>query len=130
MLLQRLSARHCARWLAERNSDTYKEIKMETMIKRFFVLMTIVLVGGLYAKTYAQSMTDNQVIQYVLEQQQAGKNQADIVQGLLKRGVTLEQIQKIRKKSYRKIVDAVESVVLEYFHNRAFACSAHTTYDK
>ena len=65
------------------------------MIKRFFVLMTIVLVGGLYAKTYAQSMTDNQVIQYVLEQQQAGKNQADIVQGLLKRGVTLEQIQKM-----------------------------------
>ena len=60
--------------------------------------MTIVLVGGLYAKTYAQSMTDNQVIQYVLEQQQAGKNQADIVQGLLKRGVTLEQIQKIRKR--------------------------------
>ncbi|MCR5316240.1 MAG: SLBB domain-containing protein [Bacteroidaceae bacterium] len=43
-------------------------------------------------------MSDNQVIQYVLEQQQAGKNQAEIVQNLLKRGVTLEQLQKLRKK--------------------------------
>ena len=51
-----------------------------------------------YATINAQSMSDNQVIQYVLEQQQAGKNQADIVQNLLKKGVTLEQIQKLRKK--------------------------------
>ena len=70
----------------------------KSMIKRFWILMVIALLGGGCSKMFAQSMTDNQVIQYVLEQQQAGKNQAEIVQSLMKRGVTLEQIQKIRKK--------------------------------
>ncbi len=66
------------------------------MIKRLSLLVVMTFIG--YIAIHAQSMSDNQVIQYVLEQQQAGKNQADIVQNLLKKGVTLEQLQKIRKK--------------------------------
>ena len=66
------------------------------MIKRLSLLVVMTFIG--YIAIHAQSMSDNQVIQYVLEQQQAGKNQAYIVQNLLKKGVTLEQLQKIRKK--------------------------------
>ena len=66
------------------------------MIKRLSLLVVMTFIG--YIAIHAQSMSDNQVIQYVLEQQQAGKTQADIVQNLLKKGVTLEQLQKIRKK--------------------------------
>ncbi len=66
------------------------------MVKKISLFVAMIVIG--YATINAQSMSDNQVIQYVLEQQQAGKNQADIVQNLLKKGVTLEQIQKLRKK--------------------------------
>lgn len=66
------------------------------MVKKISLFVAMIVIG--YATINAQSMSDNQVIQYVLEQQQAGKNQADIVQNLLKKGVTLEQLQKLRKK--------------------------------
>lgn len=66
------------------------------MIKKLLLWVVLIVIGN--TTLNAQSMSDNQVIQYVLEQQQAGKNQAEIVQNLLKRGVTLEQLQKLRKK--------------------------------
>ena len=67
-----------------------------SMIKKLLLWVVLIVIGN--TTLNAQSMSDNQVIQYVLEQQQAGKNQAEIVQNLLKRGVTLEQLQKLRKK--------------------------------
>jgi len=45
-----------------------------------------------------QSMSDEQVINFVLEQQGKGKNQQEIVSQLLKRGVTAEQLRRVRKK--------------------------------
>jgi hypothetical protein len=45
-----------------------------------------------------QSMSDDQVINFVLEQQGKGKNQQEIVSQLLKRGVTAEQLRRVRKK--------------------------------
>ena len=47
---------------------------------------------------YGQSMTDEQVIQFVQKEQAAGQNQQSIVQKLLKKGVTVEQLRRIRKK--------------------------------
>ncbi|MCQ2257954.1 MAG: SLBB domain-containing protein [Bacteroidaceae bacterium] len=46
----------------------------------------------------AQSMTDEQVVKYVTQQQELGKSQQDIVTSLLKKGVTTEQLRRIRKK--------------------------------
>lgn len=46
----------------------------------------------------AQSMTDDQVIQYVQQQQERGRDQKQIVTDLLKKGVTAEQLRRIRKK--------------------------------
>ncbi|MBQ0142627.1 MAG: SLBB domain-containing protein [Prevotellaceae bacterium] len=43
-------------------------------------------------------MNDDQVIQFVVERQAAGEDQATIVKKLLQKGVTIQQIQKIRKK--------------------------------
>lgn len=48
---------------------------------------------------HAQSgMTDEQVVRFVLEQQAQGKNQTQIVQQLLQRGVTPDQMRRVRKK--------------------------------
>ena len=47
---------------------------------------------------FAQSMSDDQVVKYVMEQQEKGKDQQYIVNQLLQRGVTVEQLRRIRKK--------------------------------
>lgn len=47
---------------------------------------------------YAQSMSDTQILQYVMQQKKLGKAESDIAQELLKKGATLEQIQKMRQK--------------------------------
>lgn len=46
----------------------------------------------------AQSMSDDQVVRYVMEQQEKGKSQQFIVSQLMQRGVTTEQLRRIRKK--------------------------------
>lgn len=46
----------------------------------------------------AQSMSDNQVIQYVMEQKEKGKSQQTIANDLSKKGVTQEQLVRIRNK--------------------------------
>ncbi|MBQ8050744.1 MAG: SLBB domain-containing protein [Bacteroidaceae bacterium] len=47
---------------------------------------------------YSQSMTDDQVIQFVQKEQAAGQNQQSIVSKLLRKGVTPEQLRRIRRK--------------------------------
>ena len=46
----------------------------------------------------AQSMSDNQVIEYVKKEQEKGTSQQQIVTNLMKRGVTTDQLRRIRKK--------------------------------
>ena len=47
---------------------------------------------------FAQSMSDDHVVKYVMEQQEKGKDQQYIVNQLLQRGVTVDQLRRIRKK--------------------------------
>lgn len=46
----------------------------------------------------AQSMSDQQLVRYVLQEKEKGTDQQTIVQNLLKRGVTAEQLRRVRKK--------------------------------
>ncbi len=73
------------------------EAKNRTMIKRLLISVVLVVVSCQLTYLYAQSMTDNQVIDYVVKQQSKGDSQATIVQQLLKRGVTVQQLRRIRK---------------------------------
>ena len=73
------------------------------MIKKLiigvFLLITSVQI------TFAQStMTDEQVMQYVLSETQKGTSQTEIVTKLMSQGVSLEQIQRLRTK-YTKETD-------------------------
>lgn len=73
------------------------------MIKKLiigvFLLMSCVQI------TFAQStMTDEQVMQYVLSETQKGTSQTEIVTKLMSQGVSLEQIQRLRTK-YTKETD-------------------------
>ena len=46
---------------------------------------------------FSQSMSDDQVVRYVMEQQEKGKDQQYIVSQLLQKGVTVDQLRRIRK---------------------------------
>lgn len=65
------------------------------------ILLCLVLSAG-YA--FAQSgMTDNQVMDYVIEQNAKGVSRQKIVTDLMQRGVTIEQIRRIQKKYQRQM---------------------------
>lgn len=65
------------------------------MIRRIlFVFVTVLMPYMLEA----QSMSDDKVIQFVLDEQEKGASQQDIASQLLKKGVTAEQLRRVRKK--------------------------------
>ena len=47
---------------------------------------------------FSQGMSDSQVIQFVQKEQTNGSDQQTIVQKLLQKGVSVEQLRRIRKK--------------------------------
>lgn len=47
---------------------------------------------------FGQSMTDDQVVQFIMSQQEKGESQQSIVSKLLQKGVTVDQIRRIKKK--------------------------------
>ena len=68
--------------------------------------ISTIIVGLLLAtaSTWAQSgMTDNQVMDYVIEQNAQGVSRQQIVTQLIQRGVTIEQIRRIQKKYQKQI---------------------------
>jgi len=65
-------------------------------MRRFAALFFLVF--SLVGTVVAQQMTDDQVVQYVKSAQQTGKTQKEIATELMRRGVTKEQIERIREK--------------------------------
>lgn len=65
------------------------------MFRRLLFTVALVL-SALCA--YAQSMTDEQVIQFVQTEMGKGTNQQTIVTKLLQKGVTADQLRRVRKK--------------------------------
>lgn len=69
---------------------------MKTIMKKYFLFALFVLS---VSASFAQgSMSDDKIIQFVQREQQAGTSQAQIVTKLMQRGVTVEQIRRLRKK--------------------------------
>lgn len=67
------------------------------------LLISLALLTAMAFGAVAQSsMTDNQVIQYVLKEQQNGTSQSQIVTKLMQKGVTIEQIRRLRDKYQRE----------------------------
>ena len=66
-----------------------------SFINRLFLIAGFVL---FCQGAFAQSMSDEQVIDFVKQEQSKGSNQQQIVTKLLQKGVTTEQLRRIRKK--------------------------------
>jgi len=68
------------------------------MKKVFLFLCMLVLALG---SVSAQSMSDDQVIKFVLKEQKRGTSQQEIVTKLVQKGVTVDQIRRVRQKAER-----------------------------
>lgn len=63
------------------------------------ILLVSALAMGMSLNTLAQSgMTDTQVMQYMIKENSRGTSKAEIVTKLMERGVTIDQIRRIREK--------------------------------
>ncbi|WP_443702943.1 SLBB domain-containing protein [Prevotella sp.] len=72
-------------------------------MKRYIiaVILSVIIPMGLMA----QSMTDEQVMKFVVKEHNAGTSQAQIVTKLMQNGVNIEQIRRVRKKYERATKD-------------------------
>ena len=66
------------------------------MAKRIILLLSCVFC---FQFVVAQSMTDEQIMQYVLQEQEKGTDQQIIATKLLQKGVTFERLNRIKKKA-------------------------------
>ena len=58
---------------------------------------------GFLGEVNAQSMSDTQVLKFVMQQKKLGKDEVEIAQELLNNGATMEQIQKLREKYAKQL---------------------------
>ncbi|MCR5679648.1 MAG: SLBB domain-containing protein [Prevotella sp.] len=74
------------------------------MKKLILALSLLILTGvGVMAQS---TMTDQQLISFILEEHEKGSTQSEIVSKLLQRGVDIQQIQRVRRKYERQIQQA------------------------
>ena len=70
---------------------------MYVQMKRLATIITSLMLAT--TLSWAQSgMTDNQIMDYVIEQNAKGVSRQQIVTQLMQRGVTIEQIRRLKTK--------------------------------
>lgn len=70
-------------------------------MKRTLILLSLILTYS-FSLSAQSSMTDNQVMEYVIKENEKGTSHEDIFSNLMKKGVSIEQIQRIRSKYERE----------------------------
>ena len=72
------------------------------MMRKFLLALAMLLLTG--SAAFAQStMTDDQVISFIMEEKEKGTSQTEIVTKLMQRGIDIQQIQRIKRKYERQI---------------------------
>jgi len=72
-------------------------------MRKILILTFIFFTGLSVAMAQSSSMTDEQVMQFVLTEHNAGTSQAQIVTKLMKKGVDINQIRRVRQKYEKQI---------------------------
>ena len=68
-----------------------------------FILTALFCITGITITWAQSSMTDDQVMQYIIKEHSAGTSQAQIVTKLMQKGVDISQIRRIRNKYQKEI---------------------------
>ncbi len=67
------------------------------------LLSTFMLLFAMMSAMAQSSMSDQQLVSFIMEENQKGTSQSEIVTKLLQRGVDVQQIQRVRRKYERQI---------------------------
>ena len=70
-----------------------------------FILTALFCITGITTTWAQSSMTDDQVMQYIIKEHSAGTSQAQIVTKLMQKGVDISQIRRVRNKYQKEIND-------------------------
>lgn len=70
-------------------------------MKRYILTIIVTLVATTFAMAQS-SMSDKDIMEFVVKEQQAGTSQAQIVTKLMQKGVTIDQIRQLKKKYERQ----------------------------
>ncbi len=65
-------------------------------MRKYVIMLLLLCMCG--SVSYAQKMSDEEVLAYVMEAQSRGMAQTDIAKNLLRRGVTMDQVNRIKQK--------------------------------
>ena len=79
-------------------------------MKKFSLLLFLLLCVGVVS---AQKMTDDQVIEYVMAAQEKGESQQQIAKDLLRKGVTMDQVNRIKRKMENQKTTGVGATMTE-----------------
>lgn len=79
-------------------------------MKKFSLLLFFLLCVGVVS---AQKMTDDQVIDYVMAAQEKGESQQQIAKDLLRKGVTMDQVNRIKRKMENQKTTGVGATMTE-----------------
>lgn len=82
-------------------------------MRKAFLLLTMVLLSLTPAQMQAQSMSDQELITFILNERDKGTSQNEIITMLMQRGVDLQQIQRVKRKYERQISKSGLGVIAE-----------------
>ena len=68
---------------------------------RKYIISLVMCLCGMTTLMAQSSMTDDQIIKFVVKEQKAGSTQEEIAMKLVQRGVTTDQIKRVQKKAER-----------------------------
>ena len=96
-----MSTHECSHEAQRQGTVSHNENPYTEMKKYLIYILLLALVP---MAAHAQSaMTDNQVLQFVMKEHEAGTSQAQIVTKLMQRGVDISQIKRVRAKYERQM---------------------------
>ena len=84
-------------------------------MKKFTILLLLLCCAQYLS---AQKMTDDQVVEYVMTAQEKGLSQQDIAKDLLRRGVSMDQVNRIKRKMESQNKNGMGSTLTEKMRTR------------
>ena len=89
-------------------------------MRKVFFILAMVLLSMTPTQMQAQStMTDQELITFILNERDKGSSQNDIITKLMQRGVDIQQIQRVKRRYDRQINNAGLGAVAEESVNKA-----------
>ena len=73
------------------------------MKKYFFMLLLLLMMTDSSAVMAQSTMTDQQLVEFILTEKEKGTSQQEIITKLIQRGVDMQQIQRVKRKYERQI---------------------------